>query len=126
MIQSLGGISVLIVENEMIVGMMLCDEIARAGGTSIGPVTSVAGALKEVESQIVHAVILDAKLVDGSGEDLAVCLEERRIPYVVVSGYEKANLPRRLRGAPFVAEPISLPLLMEAIGGLNGAEALSC
>jgi CheY-like chemotaxis protein len=111
----LHGMSVLIVEDEVIIGMMLFDEIARAGGTPIGPVTSVAGALKEIESGIVDAVILDAKLVDGSGAELAARLGERRIPYVVTSGYEQANLPRELRGAPFVAKPISLPLLMEAI-----------
>ena len=117
MIPSLGGMSVLVVEDEVIIGMMLCKEIARAGGTSIGPVTSVADALKEIEFRIVDAVILDAKLVDGSGADLAGCLEQRRIPYVVISGYDKANLPMGLRGAPFVAKPISLPLLMDAIEG---------
>jgi len=114
MTQSLDGLSVLIVEDEFIIGMMLCDEIARAGGTSIGAVTSVAGALKEIESQTVDAVILDAKLVDGSGADLVACLEERRIPYVVISGYDEAGLPTGLKGAPFNAKPISVPLLMEA------------
>jgi hypothetical protein len=47
---------------------MLCKEIARAGGTSIGPVTSVADALKKIEFQIVDAVILDAKLVDARAQ----------------------------------------------------------
>ena len=115
----LSGKSVLIVEDEFLIGLMLIKEIAGAGGTSIGPVTSVAEALKEIESRIIDLVILDAKLVDGSGAELAVCLEERRIPYVVVSGYDKADLPRRLRSAPFVAKPISVPQLMEAIEGLH-------
>ena len=114
MTRTLSGKSVLIVEDEFIIGLMLIQEIARAGGTSIGPATSVAGALKEIESQIVHAAIVDAKLADGSSAMLAGCLEERQIPYVVVSGYDKASLPRRLRNAPFIAKPISVPLLMEA------------
>jgi DNA-binding NtrC family response regulator len=126
MIPSLGGMSVLVVEDEVIIGMMLCKEIARAGGTSIGPVTSVADALKEIEFRIVDAVILDAKLVDGSGADLAGCLEQRRIPYVVISGYDKANLPIGLRGAPFVAKPISLPLLMDAIEGWRPLPGGAC
>lgn len=119
MTPSLVGQSVLIVEDEVLIGLMLIQEIAHAGGISIGPAASVADALKEIESRIVHAVILDAKLVDGSGAELAKSLEERRIPFVVVSGYEKASLPARLRSAPFVAKPISVPLLMEAIQGLN-------
>ena len=115
----LDGMSVLIVDDEVIIGMMLCSEIARAGGTPIGAVTSVADALKEIESRAVDAVVLDAKLVDGWGADLAVYLDERRIPYVVVSGYDNANLPKGLRKAPFVAKPISLPILIEAIGSLR-------
>ena len=121
MSQSLNGKSVLIVEDEFIIGLMFIQEIARAGGTSIGPATSVAGALKEIESRIVHAAILDAKLIDGSSAELVGCLEERRIPYVVVSGYDKASLPKGLRNAPFIGKPVSVPLLMEAIRGLDGS-----
>ena len=126
MIQSLGGMAVLVVEDEFLIGMMLCKEIARAGATSIGPVTSVADALKEIESRIVDAVVLDAKLVDGSGADLARSLEERRIPYVVISGYDEAALPIGLRGAPYVAKPISLPLLMDAIEGWRALPSGTC
>jgi DNA-binding NtrC family response regulator len=115
----LSGKSVLIVEDEFLIGLMLIKEISSAGGTSIGPVTAVADALKEIESRVIDLVILDAKLVDGSGADLAVCLDDRRIPYVVVSGYDKVNLPDELRRAPFIAKPISVPVLLEAIEGLN-------
>ena len=115
MTQSLAGRSILVVEDEVIIGMMLCNEIARAGGTAIGPVNSVVGALKEIEGRTVDVVILDAKLVDGWGADLTARLKERQIPYVVVSGYETASLPSELRGVPFVAKPISMPLLMEAL-----------
>jgi CheY-like chemotaxis protein len=119
MTQPLARITILVVEDEVIIGMMVCSEIERAGGIPIGPVTSVAGALKALGSQAVNAVILDAKLIDGSGAELAACLEKRKIPFVVISGYEAANLPRALRDAPFVAKPISVPVLVEAIGSLT-------
>jgi DNA-binding response OmpR family regulator len=114
----LRGKSVLIVEDEFLIGLMLIKEIAGAGGISIGPVTSVADALKEIETRAVDAVILDAKLVDGAATDLATCLDERRVPYVVVSGYDKEDLPNGLRRAPFIAKPISVQVLLEAIEGL--------
>jgi DNA-binding response OmpR family regulator len=114
----LSGKSVLIVEDEFLIGLMLIKEIAGAGGISIGPVTSVADALKEIETRAVDAVILDAKLVDGAATDLATCLDERRVPYVVVSGYDKEDLPNGLRRAPFIAKPISVQVLLEAIEGL--------
>ena len=115
MTKPLGGASVLIVEDEIIIGLMLAAEIGNAGGTPVGPVTSVTGALKTIASRPVDAVILDAKLIDGSGADLATCLDQRRIPYVVVSGYESDALPKSLRHAPFIAKPISAPLLIDAI-----------
>lgn len=119
MTQSLSGKSVLIVEDEFIIGLMLRQEIASVGGTSIGPVNSVADALKEIESRVIHAAVLDAKLADGTSAELAACLAARQIPYVVVSGYDKASLPKELSGAPFIAKPVSVPLLMEAIQRLN-------
>jgi CheY-like chemotaxis protein len=120
----LSGKSVLIVEDEFLIGLMLIKEIAGAGGSSIGPATSVAEAFKEIDSRAVDAVILDAKLVDGSAADLAACLDARGIPYVVVSGYDKENLPNGLRRAPFVAKPILVPVLLEAIEGLAAGHAL--
>ena len=116
--RSLDGISILIVEDEIIIGLMLAKELGRAGSKPIGPVTSVVDAFKQIECGGVDAVVLDAKLVDGSGAALAACLKERRIPFVVVSGYEKENLPEELRDAPFVAKPVSLPALVDAIKSL--------
>jgi len=67
-------------------------------------------------------VILDAKLVDGWGSELAAYLEERLIPFVVVSGYDKATLPKALRKGFFVAKPISMPVLLELLGRLVPVE----
>jgi CheY-like chemotaxis protein len=115
MTQSLGGKAVLVVEDEIIIGMMICTEIVRAGGAAVGPVNSAAGAVKEIESRTIDAVILDAKLADGDATDLAARLAAGRTPFVVISGYEQASLPSSLKGAPFIAKPISVPLLVEAI-----------
>ena len=77
--------------------------------------TSVADALKKIESGIADIAIVDSKLADGSAAELASALERRGMLYVVVSGYEKANLPKGLQGSPFVPKPISVPLLIETI-----------
>ena len=44
----LSGNSVLIVEDEFLIGLMLIKEISGVGGASLGPATSVADALKEI------------------------------------------------------------------------------
>jgi len=118
MTMPLDGISVLIVEDEVIIGMMLLNEIERAGGMVIGPVTSAAQALKEIACEKLDVAIVDSKLADGSASDLAAAFEKRGIHYLVLSGYEQENLPESLRGAPFLAKPVAMPLLIEAIEGL--------
>jgi len=117
------GKSILIVEDEFIIGMMLRQELERAGAVPVGPLSSVADAVKAINSQGVDLVILDAKLAGGSGADLVAGLKERAIPYVVVSGYEKSSLPLGLKGAPFVAKPVAMPLLLEAIGTMTRGTA---
>ena len=120
----LHGLSVLIIEDEFIIGMMLLNEMERAGATSVGQVSSVADALKEIESGVADVAIVDSKLADGSAADLADMLERRGMRYVVVSGYERANLPERLKGAPFVPKPVSVPLLIETIQRVAGRPAV--
>jgi len=117
--RSLDGMSILIVEDEVIIGLMLAQEIGRAGGRAVGPVTSVDDALKELESGMFDLVILDAKLGGSSGAAIAAVLEERQIPFVVVSAYEQAALPCALRQAPFVGKPVSVPFLMDALERLG-------
>jgi DNA-binding NtrC family response regulator len=115
MTRPLEGMSVLIIEDEFLIGMMLQNEIERAGAASVRLVTSVADALKEIESGSADVAIVDSKLADGSAAGLAAALEHRGMLYVVASGYEKANLPKGLQGAPFVSKPVSVPLLIETI-----------
>jgi len=115
MTRVLDGLSILIVEDQVLTGMLVSEEIKCAGGKAIGPVVSVSSALREIASEQVDLVLLDAKLLDGSAEMLATHLEDHRIPYIVVSGYEKENLPVALKAAPFVAKPVSMHLLVEAV-----------
>ena len=124
MTRPLDGMSVLIIEDEVIIGMMLLKEIERAGATSVRSVTSVADALKEIESGIADVAIVDSKLADGSAADLVAALELRSMRYVVVSGYEKANLPKGLKSAPFVPKPVSVPLLIETIQRVTRSSAV--
>ena len=71
--------------------------------------------LRDAVDPVIDAAVLDAKLIDGSGADLADSLDRNGIPYVVASGYEKAALPERLKAAPFVAKPIATPFLIDTL-----------
>lgn len=119
----LSDLSVLIVEDEIIVGMMLRKELKGAGATSIGPVTSIADAMMKVLAHPIDIALLDAKLVDHSAGNLADFLQERQIPYVVIGGYDQGALLHALKS--FVAKPVSLSTLIEAIEGTLGSRRQS-
>src|SRR5690348_12278348 len=118
MSHSLAGRRVLIVEDEVIIGVMLGQEIERAGGVPLGPVTTAEEAALLIDKTEVDFAVLDAKLGDGSSAELASLLDARGIRYVVASAYEATDLPKELKGAPFVAKPIAAPVLVETLARL--------
>ena len=121
----LGGKSVLIVEDEFLIGLMLIKEITRRWRHLAWP--RDVGCRRVERDRDPGPSMRSFSMPSSStapAADLAACLDARRIPYVVVSGYDKENLPNGLRRAPFVAKPILVPVLLEAIEGL--AAGLRC
>jgi DNA-binding NtrC family response regulator len=118
MSRSLAGRTVLIVEDEVIIGLMLRQEVERAGGIPLGPVTTADEAARMIDQTPVDFAILDAKLAGGSSAALASLLDARGIGFVVASAYEATDLPKELKAAPFVAKPIAAPILVETLARL--------
>ena len=118
MSRSLAGRTVLIVEDEVIIGLMLRQEVERAGGIPLGPVTTADEAARMIDQTPMDFAILDAKLAGGSSAALASLLDARGIGFVVVSAYEATDLPKELKAAPFVAKPIAAPILIETLARL--------
>ena len=93
----------------------MCREMERAGALAVGPVGTIGAAIAIIKREKISAVVLDAKLVDGLSTPLVASLDERRIPFVVMSGYERDSLPVALQGAPFIGKPASMPSIIEAL-----------
>ncbi len=109
----LGGKSVLIVEDEFLIGLMLIKEIALRRRHLDRPRDVSCRRAEGDRSRTIDLVILDAKLVDGSGADLAVCLEERRIPLCGGQRLRQAEPAEWTEKGPLViAKPISVPVLL--------------
>jgi len=82
----LDGLPILIAEDQAMVALDLAHVVEELGGRVVGPVASVAEAMKCIQEQPVAAAILDANLVDRDVTPLAIHLLDQGTPFVIYTG----------------------------------------
>ena len=82
----LDGLPVLIVEDDVFIGLTLADAVEHAGGLVIGPVGTTTIALDLLATTQVGAAILDVNLADRDIEPVLIRCMAAGIPTVVHSG----------------------------------------
>ena len=97
---------VLVVEDEPLIAADLAETLSGAGYTVLGPAGDVARALALVAHAGCDAAVLDMNLGHETSERVAEALGDRGIPYLVVSGYSRTQLPPALRAAPLLGKPL--------------------
>jgi PAS domain S-box-containing protein len=114
---------ILLVEDEMLVGLEMRHALAEAGADVIGPVPTTAEASRLAEEANLSAAVLDVNLGGDMIDPVAARLLARGIPFVFVTGYDARRvLPEALRGAPALRKPIDAAVLVEALNGLLTAQ----
>jgi DNA-binding NtrC family response regulator len=103
----LNGKRVLIVEDDYAIAQGLSHAIADNGFTVVGPVDTADRAVRLIGHEPPDGALLDGRLREGSAVEVAKALQERGVPFVVMSGYSRDTLPPELKKAPFVAKPMS-------------------
>lgn len=109
------GRSILVVEDEPLIGMDIRAALELAGAF-VTATTTVRHAMILAQHDGLAGAIMDHGLVDGDSTALCVQLKERNIPYVSYSGYSRAA------GAdpdsPWVHKPATMDFLLNALGKL--------
>lgn len=101
----LTGQSVLVVEDEALVAMLVEDALLDAGATVLGPAATVAEALALLERETPHVAVLDLNLAGETSTPVADALALRGIPFVVATGYGADGLPAGHASVPVLAKP---------------------
>lgn len=78
--------SILIVEDEFLIAMDLETYLEDSGYDIVGPVGTVAQAMAKIDTNIIHAAILDFNLKDGTSEPIARKLIEKTVGVIFLSG----------------------------------------
>ncbi len=102
---SLRGLRILVVEDEMVVAMLLEDMLADLGCEVVGPASRVEEALRLAGSQAVDGAVLDVNVAGAEVYPVAEALAQRGIPFVFATGYGTVGLRDDYRGAPTVQKP---------------------
>ena len=101
-------LSVLLIEDEVLISLDLCDTLVKAGYEVLGPAHTVAGALFLLRHKTPHLAIVDILLRDGLCTEIAHQLRARGVPFVIHSGYgRQAASTDGFADAPFLAKPAS-------------------
>lgn len=111
--------SVLIVEDNGIIGMTLVDDLEAHGYEAIGPVASGSGALRWLEARRPDAALVDVMLRDGLCIELVQQLKHRRVPFAIYSGHNQMRGEPAFRDVPWVTKPATFAEIMAALDSLR-------
>jgi CheY-like chemotaxis protein len=109
-------LSILIVEDEPLIAMMLEDFIDGLGHRVAGAADSVEDALARVEQGGFDLAILDLHLRDGAAAwPVADALADRGVAFLVATGGHVEATPERHSRAPVLPKPYTLDGVKSAL-----------
>lgn len=111
----LEGLRVLVVEDEILVGMAVEDMLRDLGCTLAASAVSLSEAFEKVQTGGFDIALLDVDLQGQKVFPLAEILLARRIPFAFASGYGAAGVPEAFRNLPVVSKPFQIEQLSAAL-----------
>jgi DNA-binding response OmpR family regulator len=108
-------VRVLIVEDEVLIGLDLADQLSDAGFAVVGIATSTAEGMSLFSSEGCDIALLDVNLGTESSAPLAHELVARQVPFIAVTGYSADQCPPEFKGTPLLVKPIQFKRLIAEI-----------
>lgn len=109
--------SILIVEDESLIAMMLEDFVDTLGHSVAGTAETVDEAMRHIEEGGFDLVILDVHLRGSACWPAADALADKGIPFLLATGGHTEPPPERHADAPVLAKPFTLAGVEKAIDG---------
>jgi CRP-like cAMP-binding protein len=98
--------SVLLTEDDALIGFDLCDALEGAGYRVLGPAVTAAEALSLLDRETPVLAVIDIMLEDGPCVELARDLRQRGVPFLVHSGCQKDEpLAGEFQGVTWLSKP---------------------
>jgi CheY-like chemotaxis protein len=114
-------LSVLVIEDEPLIAMMLEDFVDLLGHDLAGVADSVADALTRVDEGGFDAAILDVNLRDGACWPVADALTNAGKPFVLATGGHVEAPPPEHARTPQLAKPFTIEGVKQALETITAA-----
>lgn len=85
------GSRILIVEDEVLIGIMASEMLEDMGATVLGPALNVTDGIALAESEAIDAALIDINLGETRSDPVVAVLERRGIPIVYTTGYARSE-----------------------------------
>ena len=102
---ALAGCRVLVVEDEVLIGMVLEDILDMLGCTLTGSAATMDEAWRLVEAHEFDVAILDVNIGSDPVYPLADAVRERGVPVIFATGSLPDSLPERFADCPVLEKP---------------------
>lgn len=110
---------ILVIEDEFLLAAHIGSLLEDDGFDVIGPVGTLAEAVKLAEDEELCGALLDVNIVGGRVDDVADILARRGVPFVFVTGYDRDHLPIHFREAFIVNKPFDDQDLLRRVRGFR-------
>ncbi|WP_422010179.1 HWE histidine kinase domain-containing protein [Reyranella sp.] len=117
-VRSLTGRRLLMVEDEVLVGMMAKRIVEDLGATVLGPYGGLADGLAAARSERFDGALLDFNLAGEFADPLADLLIARGVPFVFITGYQRDSIDRRYANVPILPKPLEAESLERVLVSL--------
>jgi CheY-like chemotaxis protein len=115
----LQGCRILVVEDEYMIADEICDGLADAGATVVGPAATREDAVGLIESgPVIDCALLDLNLRGEPAYPIADLLMQRGTPFVFTTGYDLSSIPSRYTHVPRCEKPVSIAEVIQTIARL--------
>lgn len=110
-------LSVLIVEDEVLIALDIKAMVEENGYQVMGPATSISSAIQRLETERPDITLLDANLRGEAATPIAERLGELGIPFIMCTAYSSFAFDQKasFEDAPHLIKPISKESLLRAI-----------
>lgn len=112
---------VLLVEDEILVGMAMRDLLTDLGYGVLGPYGDVEEAIAAASTNKISAAVLDVNLAGVPVYPLADELITQQVPFVFVTGYGVESIDRKFSNVPVIKKPIERHALHQALSVMSVA-----
>lgn len=111
----MAGRSILVVEDEPLIALMLEDFLETLGHTVHGSCETVDDAVREAEKGGFDLAILDVNLGGVTAWPVARKLREKQIPFVIATGGHVEPPPPEFANVPTIEKPYTVDRVTPAI-----------